>query len=220
MNNRLKSVVIGLGAGVICMGLGIALALSLRSQNAPAPAGVEGLLWPNPKSVAAFTLTDQAGQAFDLERLRGKWSFLFFGYTHCPDICPITLGVLKSVADRLASEGRYAADSQMVFVSVDPARDTPEVLREYVGFFGPGFVGATGTDAQLTTFTRDLGVLYMRVGEGDGAVAGTNYLVDHSAAVLLVDPQGRLVGVFPAPQTVDGVAQRYAAIRAFLEAQS
>lgn len=220
MNSRknLSLLVVALMAAVV----GAATALYLRPSGAPldlvrdqdGPA-IQGLLWPHPKQVAPFELIDHHGEAFDLERLKGRWSFMFFGYTHCPDVCPMTMDTLKRVAGRL--EGREAgADTQVVFVSVDPARDTPEHLKDYVEYFHPDFVGATGTTEELMAMTRQLGIVY-DLNDDDG---GNDYLVDHSAAVLLTDPEARLVGVFSAPHRAEDIAARFEAMRGFLDDQS
>jgi cytochrome oxidase Cu insertion factor (SCO1/SenC/PrrC family) len=217
MNSRLRAVLIGIGLALGCAALGAGIALALKhAETGPAP--VEGLLWPNPRPVGDFELVDHDGQPFQPDRLKGKWSFLFFGYTHCPDVCPVTLGVLKSVMQKLEEQPQTGKPRQVVFVSVDPARDTPDQLRDYVSYFGPGFVGVTGTEQSLAAFTRQLGIPYMQV--PDSASSEGGYLVDHAASVLLVDPEGRLVSVFTAPQTVDETVTRYLAIADFLEKQS
>jgi len=207
----LMAAVIGAGTALYLRPSGDTLAL-VRDQDGPA---IQGLLWPNPKQVAPFELTDHHGQAFDLDRLKGRWSFMFFGYTHCPDVCPMTMDTLKRVAGRL--EGQEAgADTQVVFVSVDPARDTPEHLKNYVEYFNPEFLGATGGAEQLMAMTRQLGIIY-DLNDGDGK---KDYLVDHSAAVLLTDPQGRLVGVFSAPHRAEDITARFEAMRGFLDEHS
>ena len=128
----------------------------------------------------------------------GRWSFIFFGYTHCPDVCPTTLSVLNSVARKL--EGRKD-QVQFVFISIDPERDTPEKLGQFVSYFNGTFIGATGTDDAINALTRQLGVIYARVEENSGT---DNYLMDHSASVLLFDPAGRFHAVFTPPLDATG----------------
>jgi len=151
---------------------------------------------PKPRVIADFRLLDQQGRSFSLDRLRGKWSLLFFGFTHCPDVCPSALYDLRQVADRLRQAGPGIAAHQVVFVSVDPERDSPERMREYVSYFDPDFLGVTGDTAQLVPLTRQLGVAW-RIEEH--LPGSEQYTVDHSASVLLMDPSGRLYGVFAAP---------------------
>jgi protein SCO1/2 len=181
--------------------------------SAPGAEPVPGALWPHPKPLSPFVLADHTGQAFDLERLRGRWSFLFFGYTHCPDICPGTLTTLSAVRSELEGSERGQAPAQFVFVSVDPERDTPERLSSYVRHFHPDFLGVTGAPHALEGLTRPLGIVHYR-GPAD---ASGGYLVDHSAAVLLVDPQARLAAVFSAPHQPRDLAERFRRVRALTE---
>ena len=191
----------------------IAGMLTAQLARTPTRPDIDGLLWPNPKQVAPFELTAGNGAAFDAERLLGRWTFLFFGYTYCPDVCPNTLASMASVMKSLRADG---ADEQvqMVFVSVDPARDSLARMNEYVTYFDAAFIGATSTDeAALQRFTRDLGVLYVRqTPDRDG-----RYEVDHTASVMLIDPGGRLVGILSAPHVPDQIAARFKRIRAFVE---
>jgi len=156
-------------------------------------SGLHGTRFPEPRALQPFTLTDQTGQVFGNKQLLGKWSFVFFGYTHCPDVCPTTLSVLNSVANHL---GNDAPAVQYIFVSVDPERDTPELLGQYVASFNGGFIGVTGTAAQLKKLTHQLGVFYKRV--PDEKTTG-DYAINHTASVLLFDPDGRFHAIFSAP---------------------
>lgn len=155
------------------------------------------LVLPEPRAIPAFSLTDQHGEAFGPERLGGRWSLLFFGFTHCPDICPGTLFDLAKVRKGLlASDGEAANRVQVVFVSVDPERDHPERLRDYISYFDPEFVAVTGPHEALEPLTRKLGIAYRIEPHESG---DERYGVDHSASVLLLSPAGDLYGVFPAP---------------------
>jgi protein SCO1/2 len=172
----------------------------------PSPA-MEGLLWPPPKTLDGFALVDQSGASFTPQQLEGRWSLLFFGFTHCPDVCPNTLRLLQKAAPG------FPSDTQVVFVSVDPERDTPDAVAEYVRFFDPAFVGVTGSTTAMADFTRSLGVLSMRTEPDEHG----NYSVDHSAGVLLVDPKRRLVGIISQPFTAESLARLYLDIREFVE---
>jgi len=164
---------------------------------------IDGLLWPGSKALAAFALEDHHRRAFTLDRLTGRWTLLFFGYTHCPDVCPVTLTVLRNAVALMGESGADAEPPQVVFVSVDPARDTLEHMAAYVSHFNPDFLGVTGSDADLGVLTGQLGVLFMRT-EPD---AGGDYLVDHTAAVFLIDPRGHLVALFQAPHAAERIAR-------------
>lgn len=162
-------------------------------------ADVGATVLPEPSPIAPFALTDHRGQPFTEANLQGKWTFLFFGYTSCPDICPTTLSTLAKVGKLLA--GGLAVPAQIVFVSVDPKRDTQEKLAQYVGYFGADVIGVAGADERLEPFTRALGIGYKRHDEG-----GSDYLVDHTASILLLDPQGRLLALFSPPHDAAAIA--------------
>jgi protein SCO1/2 len=170
------------------------------------------ILWPvsiKTKQLTDFKLTQHQGKAFTLAHLKGKWSFIFFGYTHCPDICPVTLTLLREVKQKLAPYPKYLADTQYIFVSVDGQRDTPEKLAEYVNYFDPQFIGASGTEEQVNALTRQLGIVYIRQPE---ATAG-QYFIDHSATIVLINPQGEIAAQFMAPHAVATIVERYIKIR-------
>lgn len=191
-------------------GVGFYYAQHARRQTRPA---IEGLLWPNPKRLQAFTLTDQNGKTFGLDRLRGKWSLLFFGYTHCPDVCPLTLAVLNNFFNH--EKGRYK-DIQVAFITVDPDRDSRKRLKNYVHYFNPAFIGLRGSMAQTKGLTSQLGVAFSY---GKKSKDG-NYTVNHSAAIFLIDPKGREIAIFSAPHQVDSIKKRYKMIRDFIENQA
>jgi protein SCO1/2 len=128
--------------------------------------------------------------------LSGHWTFLLFGYTHCPDVCPTDLALLASVSRSFKKEGHPAP--QVIFVSVDPGRDSLSVLGRYIPAFDPSFIGAQATTAQLTPFTQSLGVYaVLHDNEKDGR---GNYPVDHSSTIFLFNPSGRLQASFQMPQ--------------------
>jgi protein SCO1/2 len=156
--------------------------------------------FPVARAVQPFELIDHNHEVFDNAALQQRWSFVFFGYTYCPDVCPTTLSVLNSIAQRLQD---VDADIRFVMVTVDPQRDTPERLAEYVTYFNGDFLGVTGSDEALGQLTRQLGILYNRVESEPGS---ENYLVDHTAAVFLFDPDGRYHAVFTPPLSAENIA--------------
>jgi len=131
-----------------------------------------------------FTLVNQEGQTVDQSILEGKWSLVFFGFTYCPDYCPTTLGVLERVQTEL---GEDAKDLQIVFISVDPERDTPQMLKDYLSSdgFPKGVIGLTGTDEQIQQASKAYRAYYQKVGEGEG------YTMNHSLTVYLMGPDGK-----------------------------
>ena len=166
-------------------------------------------LFPDPKPLTAFTLTDHKNRVFDLASLKGKWSFLFFGFTHCPDVCPTTLAVLARAREDIAKNALGAKDIQFVFVSVDPNRDTAGVLRQYVEYFDASFLGVTGDNAQIANLAGQLGAAY-QVAITPGM---ENYPVYHTAAVFLVDPQARYHAVFTPPHDAEAISKRFKVVR-------
>lgn len=146
-----------------------------------------------------FALTDPQGQARHLADFKGKAVVVFFGYTQCPDVCPTTLLSMREVLNRL---GNDAGRVQVVFVTLDPARDTPQVLAEYVTAFHPSFVGLRGDEATTAAVARDFKVFYAKQA---GSTAGT-YSLDHSTGSYAYDPEGRLRLLIRHGETPDNVA--------------
>jgi protein SCO1/2 len=167
----------------------------LLKPKAAEPEGLQATYLPGGKPVRAFQLIDHQGQRFDNQRLKGRWTWVFFGYTHCPDACPTALAVLNAAAEDLQAKAPELP-LQVVMISVDPARDTPERLAAYVPYFNKDFIGATGDDKELSALTRDLGIIYVL---HKPATDGGGYLVDHSTAILLINPEGELQAIFGQP---------------------
>ena len=185
------------------------------NQAEGVPEALRGVAYAEPQPVPAFTLTDADNQPFDRERLKNRWTFLVFGYTHCPDICPYTLGELNHVYERLEeSNPERLADTQFVFVSVDYKRDTPATLHDYVRYFNEHFVGATGNKAQIDDTTRKLGVGYS-VKQGPTA---DDIEVQHSASILLVGPRAQVRGAFSPPHDPAAITREYLAFRQLSQA--
>jgi protein SCO1/2 len=173
------------------------------------PPELQGILRPEPKPLQAFELVDQYRQPFGLERLTGKWSLVFFGYTYCPDICPTTLSTLSGVAKRLQDDPQGLDDVQVVFVSVDPQRDTPEVIEDYLKYFNEAFRGVTGEQEDIDSLARQFGAGYVHEPE----TAAGQYLVSHTSSIFLVDPRGRLVAAFSPPHDPGTIAGQFRQIR-------
>ena len=157
--------------------------------SAPAPQLASGTWLPQPRPIGAVSLVDQSGASFTEARLRGAPSLLYFGFTNCPDVCPTTLAQLAQV-ERSAG----VPSLRVIFVTVDPARDTPAVLAPYVRAFDSHFIGLTGSQRAIGALTRRLGVATERVSLPGGA-----YTIDHTAGAFLLDASSRVVAVFTAP---------------------
>ncbi len=159
-------------------------------QIANRPPAVEAVYYQNAKALPDFVLNRDGG-AFTPADLQGKWSVVFIGYTFCPDICPTTLADLNRIYPKL--KANPAGDEvQVVFISVDPNRDIPKNLAEYSHYFNPEFIGVTAAHEALFPLTRAMGMVYSIVEEGTEG----SYLVDHSASIALLNPQGQLQAMF------------------------
>ena len=153
------------------------------------PALTSGTWLPQPRALPEFHLKDLSGADFDLNRLRGHPTLLFFGFTNCPDACPTTLATLTQVQRAAPLPG-----SQVVFITIDPERDSASSLQVYLGAFSSSFIGARGDAAALAPLLRSLGAIAVRQKLPDGS-----YTMDHSATLYLLDARGRLVAVFSPP---------------------
>lgn len=190
-------------------------AVLLSACSPPEPPQLkQGTLLPSAKAVADFQLTDHQGNPFTRENLKGKWSFAFFGYTHCPDVCPTSLAMLAQVMRILGKDDTLDVLPQTVFFSVDPERDTPELLEKYLPYFHPDFIGVTGDPQHVLLLTRQLGIMYGKA-PGDNA---DDYLVDHSASIILLDPDGNFLALFGIPHDPGLIAQEFIAIKNYYEA--
>lgn len=172
-----------------------------RKVSAPLELATGTMLKPS-RELADFSLTDHHGRPFGLSNLRGHWSLMFFGYTNCPDFCPTTLTTLAALDKKLRAEA-FTPLPQVVFVSVDSKRDTPEQLARYVPYFNPEFIGVTAQSQDaIESIAAKLGIAVVITPQKDGS-----YTVDHSGVVLVVSPEGRLAAILSGPLTVDGVSR-------------
>lgn len=195
-----------LAAGVLA---GIAAAVIVTRGSGSPPALEHATLFDAPRPLPSISLVDQAGAPYGAAQLRGHWTILFFGFVNCPDICPTTLATLAAARAALA-DLPPAERPAVTFVSVDPGRDTPEILGRYVKYFDPDFTGATGTREAIDALAASLGIAVII---GTPAADGS-YSVDHSAAAYLVDPEVRIAALFGAPLEAGAVARDFRRIAA------
>lgn len=184
---------------------------------------IQGALMQTPRQLPDFRLTDHHGEPFTRENLKGQWHMVSYGFTHCPDICPVTLGVKAQVLKRLKERGSYE-DLGLLFYSVDPERDTPERLSEYVTYFHPEMVGLTVTGAPEENhkpFEEGLGIIHdIPEDQGD-----EDYLVNHGVMIYLLNPDGNLRAILEPDVEEDGrlsfsaekLVSDYLAIRNYLD---
>jgi protein SCO1/2 len=182
-------------AGLLVLATGLLLFVGLRDN----PRGVAGRVLSTAIG-GPFHLVDQNGQPFTDADLRGKWHLVFFGYTHCPDVCPTTLNDLALAMDRLGKERDKVG---IVFVTVDPERDTPEAMKSYVASFDAPVTALTGTPEQVAEAEKAY-----RVYSAKRPTQGGDYDMDHSAVIYVMDPQGRFTATFTPDSSPDDIAQR------------
>jgi protein SCO1 len=204
-------IAVGVAVVAAVLGLWFGADWSGRQTNGPggqAPKLEAGTALPQPKRLAPFVLIDQDGRELTEARLLGKWTFAAIGYTSCPDICPMTMATFAAL-HRQIGEAAGRQKPQFLLISIDPQRDTPDRLAQYVRHFDPGFLGATGKDDVLQAVTRDLGGIYARVDDPNSALG---YTMDHSASIYLIDPDGRLAAIFSTPHDPTSMARDFAAL--------
>jgi protein SCO1 len=160
---------------------------------------IQGIVLPSAKIINDFDLVDHKNNVFSLNNLKNKWSLLFVGYTHCPDVCPTTLNTVKQVGDLMKEQD--LSPPQMVFISIDPQRDTPARLNEYVSYFDKDFVGVTGELKNLEALASNLSVFFKKAAGASGDINADDYLMDHSASLVLVNPDGTITSYLSAPHT-------------------
>lgn len=176
------------------------------------PLPLLSTLRPEPLPLEKVSLTDQHGQAFTLDRLKDKWSFVFFGYTSCPDICPTTLTEMVNIADILAEE-KQNDNIQFIFVSVDPERDTVELLKNYMGYFSPTFIGLTGRQSDIDALTQQLNILTIR----KPSESPDSYQINHASSIMLIDPKSRWFGSFSPPANDERIVKQFYLLRDYYE---
>lgn len=190
----------------LILGLVLVVALAGVYQffvKQPLPQAQSALIFPEPRVLAPFSLTDNNNKTFTERNLQGVWNFFFFGYTNCPDICPATLRLMQQAWEIL--DKQHKTDNlQFIFVSVDPARDTAENMNQYITYFNPKFVGLTGSETQIAKLGEQFGVFYIK--ETLNGADDDNYLIEHTGSVMFVDPKGQYVANLSPPFTAEVLA--------------
>lgn len=196
-----NTIVLFLGLIVACLlGVYVANAFNVPSMfssssvktSRDALEDIEGLVVFEGEKLPAITFIDENSEARDLASLNGRWNLLFFGYTYCPDICPMTLMHMNKMWKQLSEDEK--AQVNVVLVSVDPARDSPASMKSYMDYFNPEFIALTGNPEGMQALAGQLNAFYARVDRDDGG-----YLMDHSANIVLVSPEGKYRGYVEPP---------------------
>lgn len=200
MTRTHKTVLILVAAIAVILGLTVSRVLNApRQGDAAALADAGIVLLPQSRPLPALELLDENGKRQAVDQLKGRWTLLFFGYTFCPDICPTTLAELRQLRSQLPAEAQ--ARLQVTMVSVDPARDTPAQLKQYLGFYQAGYTGLTGELAQIQQLASAVSIPFI-----PGDTSKEHYTVDHSGNLALIGPDGRQRGFLRAPLDVARLA--------------
>lgn len=211
-NSRFKILIAVLASAVLVSGGLLIVMLMAVNKVTPDQLRNDALfVYDTPIILDEFNLVNHDEEAFTNESLQGRWSLIFFGYTYCPDICPITLASIKQFYD-LLNDSSDTTDVQVIMVSVDPERDTSEVLGNYVRYFNPDFIGATGDYTDVYRMARNMNLTfnYTRIDDD-------NYLVNHNGEVMLIDPLGNNVGFLKAPYEPQKMLDNFQAIKSYSE---
>ncbi len=203
LSPRTKSIAVALVVAIVALTLGALAARAVLQRSSDVVELQSGTVLTPPRALPPMNFVDHQGRTFDAARVQGRWTLLFFGFTHCPDVCPATLSLLTQAAQRVADLSE-AERPQIVLFSVDPERDTPDKLAQYVTHFRGPITGVTGNAAQIEAFTRNIGVPTAKT-----SLPAGGYTVDHSAAVFLLDPQGALRVLFSPPHSLETLAADY-----------
>ncbi len=200
-----------LAVALLCFAYDAGERLAARMGVGQGRPEVAGLLWPVQPELTPFALEDARGGAFDDRQLRGHWTLLFLGYTHCPDVCPTTLDTLAKASAALRDFAPFAAHGQVLFVSVDYERDRGEALRRYVEYFNPAFRAASAPPAALHLLLRQLDMQAVKTSSDDSP----DYAFEHSSEIVLVGPDLRVLALFDFPHEPADIAARVRAIVQF-----
>lgn len=180
-------ILLGLAGGLFVGVVGITWLIGEPIIGGP---NFHGTVIRSPEPAANFTLLNVDSEEVSLKDFRGQVVLLYFGYTYCPDVCPATMTELKQAVEEI---GNRAKDVQVIMISVDPERDSPEQLQNYVSHFHDSFIGLSGTEEEILGITTQYGVFYEK---HEGTVA-SGYLIDHTATVIVIDREGKLRLVYP-----------------------
>lgn len=189
--------------------LGVAVSVVLNQPPQRPELSEATFLFPAARPMPEFQLQTHRGEPFTEASLKGKWSFLFFGFSHCPDVCPTTLHLMSQAIRQL---GEQASQTQFVFVTVDPERDSVARLAEYIPFFNPNIVGLTGEPQRVARFAAEMGVPYIKVEDPEFP---TDYQMEHSAKVLLVNPDAGFHALISPPFSVDALIDDWRKMAAY-----
>lgn len=189
-----------LGAAIVAVAVGVWVGYSTQGgDTGTKPPVIQGAIFDTPRALKNVQLMEADGTPLTAQDLKGYWNLIFVGYTNCPDVCPNTLNVLDQVYGLMEEQG--LAPPRVVFISIDPERDKPGMIRDYVEYFNENFIGVTGDTDNLDTLARQMSVVYAKAPGVDGSMSKDNYLMDHSSSLILLNPDAEVQAILTAPHT-------------------
>lgn len=202
---------------IIAMALGIWLGQSTdnNSEKSIKPERIQGAIYPRAKIINDFSLLNQLNEKTTKSSLLNHWSLIFVGYTQCPDICPTTLSVMAEVVQQMQNNDIQPPD--IIFLSVDPERDTVDLLKPYVEYFNKAFIGLTGSLEEINELSQQLNAVFRKAPGSSGKITASDYLMDHSSALMLVNPQGNLQAILTAPHLPGTIIESIIKSQAYYE---
>lgn len=190
---------------IIFISIVFAAYLLVSNDKSHLPALVRAVAVAPSKDVNEVNLVDHNNNLINLEQFKKHWTFVFFGFTHCPDVCPATISQLVQVKNGIKKNSQFKDDFKIFFVSVDPKRDSLDHLKQYMTYFDSSFVGLTGSEASILDFERKLGAFHkLEAPRSDGG-----YSVQHTADVFLINNKGQLVAKFQPPMNTEKVVKQF-----------
>lgn len=198
-------------AGSTLAGLWVSRQASGTSAWGKAPPAVQAVMWPEPRPLADFELRTQHGEPFGPADLAGRWSFMFFGYLGCPDVCPTSLHAMREMRKHLLERQPGAAEYRFVFVTVDPKSDRPEEMIDYLAWYDPEFIGLHGPAGEIERLADSLAIRYQEFVDDSGYRS-----IDHTSSVLMIDPDGRMTGALPPPLRPELMVEQFERLQAYV----
>jgi protein SCO1/2 len=192
-------------AGIVALLVGIGVYINQVRHQGDIDSQLQQAtyLYNQLKTIPEFQFTDHEGQPFTEQDLKGQWTLWFFGFTHCPDICPTTLSLLSAAVNQLEND-HGVENISIIFVSVDPERDTPEKMKAYVNAFNDKAIGISAYDQSLAPFLQNMGIIAVKQKQND---LQKDYLVDHSSAIYLIAPDTGISALFNTPHRIDSITE-------------
>lgn len=207
----LISVLLVVMAGSTAAGLWLSSPRPAATAWGAAPPSVQAVMWPEPRPLAEFQLQTQHGEVVDREWLSRRWSLVFFGYLDCPDVCPTSLHAMREMRNRMIESGD-PDPPRLVFVSVDPERDSRQALAEYLAWYESEFTGLHGPGEEIRQLADSMAVKYEHLVGDDGSRT-----IDHTGSLMVIDPAGRMVGALPPPLRPERMVEDFTRLRDYLD---